>query len=548
MTCKHCGSPLDEGTLFCSECGAKLELPAQEPIVPAEPEIAGPTPEAPMVDEAAIEEPVTVEPAAPETTGPEDELQPPVTASQAVCPQCGTPLEEGCAFCPECGAKCAAPVAPVAAAAPVCSVCGTAIEEGHSFCVNCGTPCQGALQHSQQRSLQQSSLQAQQPVQQAQQAAPPPPAFIPQSPAVQPEPVSETPPKQKKQKKEKPEKIQKTRRTKRIPPAGVRVLLRICSLLLCLVLCGTVLATAVVLDLRQLTSKDSVEKVVTSMFTGNVEVQDTPLSAAVVGHSASIKGKNLDTLLEWLYDFLKERFGDEMTITLEQMKDFVNRSNVKDKLTDKLISYVDDFLNGTNNTQITEEEIIQVIEENEELIEEIFGEDVEVVDIEEVQEEVLDFVEENDLNTVIREEVFEQIEQQPLMGDDYTVKDLLADFRSITSDTMLIALIAINLALIIVLFFTNWMRLHATLNWAGTSLTIIGGLLSLPTLLLQLLPNLVGDLFSASLGSGQADLISTLVGLVVALIAPVHYIILLLGLAMLIASIVIRIIAKVSAE
>lgn len=527
MTCKHCGTELIDGALFCSECGARqkpvMEAPIAPPIILAEPAVeetvAEPVPEEPITEEPIPEEPTAEEPVSEDPITEEPITEEPISEEPITEepipeePTAEEPIsEEPVPEEPTPDSIVVEPVIvePVAPGPAFCPRCGNALRPGSQFCGRCGAPAQPT------------------PVQ---------PVTVPQS-----APAAEG--KKPKQKKEKP---QRTRKIKRVPPLGVRILLRFLSFLLCLVLCASILATAVVLDLRQVTKKDNMDKVLTSLLSGSVEAQNSLLVGAVGGDSSG-SGDSLDAILDWTYDYLKDYFGDEMTITQDQMKEFVDRSTAKEALTDKLASYVEDFLNGTQNTEITTDEIIEIIDDNEKLIEEIFG-DYEVnVDIEQVKADVEEFVAENDLNEMIREEVFEVIETTPILGDDMTVKDLLEQFRFVSSNTALVILICINVLIIVLLFFTNWMRLYATLNWAGTSLVIVGGLLALPTLLLQLMPNVVGDLFSASLGTAQADMISGLVGVVVKLIAPVHYTILLVGLAMLICSIVIKIVKKISAE
>lgn len=502
MTCKHCGTELIDGALFCSECGARQEPVTEEPVVEesiAEDSIVA---EPVAEEEPAADEPI-VGPIIPGELAPEE---PPVEEEPAT--------EEPAAEESEAAPIVVEPVIVESAAPALCSNCGNALRPGAQFCARCGNSRSASAQ----------------------------PAAVP----VAPPHIDSEEPGKKSKKKEKTGKPKRTPKAKRVPPLGVRILLRFLSFLLCVALFASILATAVVLDLRQVTKRENMRKMLSSMFSGSVETQNSLFVGAVGDNSGS--DDSLDAILDWTYDYLKDYFGDEMTVTEEQMREFVDRSTAKDALTDKLSSYVEDFLNGTETTDITVDEIIDIIDENEQLIEEVFGEYEVTVDLEKVKADVKEFVAENNLTEMIREEVFEVIENTTVLGGEMTVKELLDDFRFVTSDTALVLLICLNVLLIVLLFFTNWMRLCATLNWAGTTVVIAGGLLALPTLLLQLIPNIVGDLFSASLGTIRADMISGMVGVIVKLIAPVHYIILLVGLAMLICSIVIKIIKKVTSE
>ena len=506
MTCKQCGIELEEGHLFCSACGAQqdpieeapiAEEPVAEELIAEEPIVEEPTAEEPIVEEPTAEEPIVEEPAAEEPVVEE--------VSAPCCPQCGTLLEEGSVFCSECGTQCPAPEA--AEPIPTCAKCGTPLREGYTFCGRCGAPVSDAPTPEQ-----------------------PAPVIAPQ-PAPQPEAVQP------------PKKLRKG------PPLGVRILLRLLSLLLCIALIGTVLTTAIVMDLRQLTSQENLEQLIDTLITADTSPTSTPWALsnnapAPAPSSSSI----LDSLVEWVYEYLDENIEEDLNITLEQMQEFVDRSSAKDILAEKAAGYIEDFIMGTDNTDITPNEILDVIEDNRALVEEVFGEYNVTVDVDAIKETMTDFLEKNDLNETIRVEVFEKLEEEPIMGENLKVKDLLEQFRFLTSDTVLVMLIAANLFLILLLFFTNWLRLSATLGWAGTTVTMVGCMLAVPVILLQVMPNVIGDLFSASLGSAQADLISNTIGTLVSAIAPVHYTILGIGLAMLIASIVLKICRKRSAK
>lgn len=93
--CPDCGQPAEDGSAFCTFCGAKLSEPPADPGPPA-----------------------------------------------SVCPSCGAEIEEGCLFCWSCGARVQAEEPPSPPpeppAAPRCPSCGAEIEEGSAFCVHCG--------------------------------------------------------------------------------------------------------------------------------------------------------------------------------------------------------------------------------------------------------------------------------------------------------------------------------------------------------------------------------------------------------------------------
>lgn len=334
---------------------------------------------------------------------------------------------------------------------------------------------------------------------------------------------------------------------------GVVVLLRILSVLLCLCLCASLLATALILDFRLVTSKDTTREIAGSFLSAPPQYHHSPMTAAVGGRSSAqssdSSAQTQEELVGWLYNTLKEQHGEDLLVTQEQMQTFLDQSTTKEYLTEKIASYMDDFINGTDNTAITADELNWLIEENNAAIEAQLG--VKMDDA--AREQVLSFAEEMNIGEVIRTEVIDNLENltipggSPLFpqnapvqpngmnsaqGGSYTVGTLMADLRMLTSTTALIISIVINVLLIVALFFTNRMRLSGTLCCVGIPMTLMGGLLALATGALNLIPSLLPD----GLGNPVAVLTRT--------IAPVHYAMLGLGIAALIGAIVAKALRK----
>lgn len=94
LRCQQCGTGNPEGTKFCQECGAKLEMPM--PTAPVE---------------------------------------------VATCPSCGFQNPAGTRFCQECGRDMEAPQE---TAGPLCPSCGAANAADDRFCKECGAPLEEA--------------------------------------------------------------------------------------------------------------------------------------------------------------------------------------------------------------------------------------------------------------------------------------------------------------------------------------------------------------------------------------------------------------------
>jgi pSer/pThr/pTyr-binding forkhead associated (FHA) protein len=110
--CSHCGKVNRDGSLFCQDCGHKLESGATAATAAVAPQPSAPKP------------------------------------PSAVCAACGTVNPPGMNFCKMCGTSLAAKSAPAPAAAPpaavaadgktTCPACGKQTPAGFSFCQHCG--------------------------------------------------------------------------------------------------------------------------------------------------------------------------------------------------------------------------------------------------------------------------------------------------------------------------------------------------------------------------------------------------------------------------
>ena len=179
--CPHCGAPVEEGDLFCINCGKKIEVapvaaePIAAPIEAAANEKTCPRCGEPMDeddvfcsncgfsffgagDSGQVGQEIEEEPAIsePEATGWEDNASPepepepeptlvakpvsapvPPTPSDAglTCPSCGAPRKPTDKFCMKCGAKLETP-----SPSPdlTCPSCGAPRKPTDKFCMKCG--------------------------------------------------------------------------------------------------------------------------------------------------------------------------------------------------------------------------------------------------------------------------------------------------------------------------------------------------------------------------------------------------------------------------
>lgn len=372
-----------------------------------------------------------------------------------------------------------------------CPKCGSEVLEGTKFCYQCGAP----VEAQENPVMTEPEVPVEEPI------IPQPVVEEPQAAVPEAAPILQTPPAKKEKKPKKDFK----------PSPPVRILLRIASVVLSLLLIGSLIATALVIDGQRLTNQDSVTEVVDSVL------QDNSSKAAETTR---------ENLVELVVEELKTRGGDKMTVTKEQVLEFLDNSDAGDFMSEKIAGFVTDFVNDTEETTLRKSEVIEMLEENEQATEEAFGVEMNGT----LKQDVTNFMERNDVEKIIRKKVFTKVKSMNLLGD-YDIGELLEDFREMTSVTTLIMLILLDILLIGLLWLTSWFRVGVTMKRVGVTMVVAGGLLSIPTVLLQLVP----------IGGGlMAGIIQTLVGVM----APVHYTLLGLGVVFIIGGIVVKILTK----
>lgn len=434
-----------------------------------------------------------------------------------ICNNCGTELERGTAVCPVCGGSC-----------PVCTQCGEALTPGLDFCVHCGASTKKPVICSQCGSEVDADVlfcthcgaaivpaEPEEPLQSAK-----PIAHV-TGPAVVEEPVH-------KQKKKGPGK-------------GARVVLRLLSGLLGLCLFASMVATTLVLDVRQLTNGDKISQVVSDALSqAPAPVRRLP-TVAMAGIDISIPNvdtENMGSIVDFIYDAAKDKLGDDLKVTPQQMKEFYEQSSAKEFVTEKVGSYVKDLVTGKDLTSITPEDLMGLIDDNVAVIESVFG--VKVDDA--FREKIMGIIQQLDLEGLIRDQIIGKLAQMSfsVFGTEMSLEQLLATLEHYSDDTILWIVIAIDVLLVVLMFFTNWLRFGATLRCAATPVITVGAIFAVPTFLLQLLPG-TADNFLLDIAIGLIDA-------VVALLAPVHYTVLLVGVALLVLGFIVKVIAKTAAE
>ena len=313
--------------------------------------------------------------------------------------------------------------------------------------------------------------------------------------------------------------------------SGVRFILGLISFLLCILLFVSTVATILISDiLVVLTSQDNLKKLFSQVLSadlprplprGIASDGSVPCAYPVVVKKMASPGLRLeethaqagDALVVWIYETLSKQYGEEMDLSLETVQDFVERSTLKEFVAEKGASLISDFYTGENTTTLTEAEIQSQLEQNADLIQEVFGYEV----TSEAIAEITNTITENDYLTQIWEEgivnvVLGSAGNKPgnstsggtsgshtdSESSGTSMQELLDLFRKVASLKTLLICIGICLLLIGLLLVINRKRIWAAMNSAGITLLLAGLLFLVPTVLVWTLPttwtNSLGDL------------------------------------------------------
>ena len=299
-----------------------------------------------------------------------------------------------------------------------------------------------------------------------------------------------------------------------------KILLAIVSFLLCLVLFASTLVTMLVADVKVATNKDNLQSLIKQTLSAPVQqITLGPVSAAA-GADADISVGGVDLsgmLVEFAYEALKEQAGDELPLTVEELTEFVEKSTIKDFISEKSAAIISDIYTGENTVNISSQEVEQLLTENKEVIEEYF--DVEL-DTEMIQQ-VNQAIDEIPVMQQIREEGIASVivSSGAVAPDEETsvdIKDtwygklpgfsahieaggsstimnnptaiILEVVRYYTSDAILWLCIGACAVLVGLLFLCAWNKPYKAMTKSGITFLVAGAIFLIPTLIAWLSP------------------------------------------------------------
>lgn len=340
-----------------------------------------------------------------------------------------------------------------------------------------------------------------------------------------------------------------------------KFLLTIISLVLCVVLFVSTLATMLVADVQVATNKDNLQKVISATL--SQPVRRPGIINAASGSDPTLSGSSGGSLSDQLLDMALDIFADQLEgdlpITVEDVAAFVEESTFKDFIADKSASIISDIYTGEKTTTITAEEIGQLLTENKELINEHFSE---VLPEGGLTDEFIEGVTNEIAELPVLKEINEQgvanivvnggLTGNPEHGPDgetgtpginppgfaaNPVMQALDMVRTFTSTTVLMMLIGVCAVLVGLLFLCAWNNPHRAMFYSGTTIMSAGSIFLVPTLIVTLAPDTWMSLFSNIPGVGS--MIGSVARIVLTLTASVCYTVTGIGLVLFIGAIVV---------
>ena len=345
------------------------------------------------------------------------------------------------------------------------------------------------------------------------------------------------------------------------PPAPIRLVMQLISFLMCLVLIVSLIATALVMDIRNLTSSGGIEKIISALFTPtSQEMPDPtidPSAYAIPAYALSNTTEptegpeipsdieiptdaltNPDAMTDFVTSFVENLLGEEAATDPENVSRFIEESTVMDFFAAKISSFVSDAFSGNQSATITAEEIMQLLDENQALLEDIFQIEITDEQKEQIGTQVNDMLAEADLDNTIRQSI-DELTSTPIEGmDGMTVGDLLSTIQKLSQPGTIMLATGFCLLLMLAMCLLNYYNIPQALRWCGFPCLISGALLSAPLIVLKASPDILSELMP------DTAALLNVVNSALSVVAPLHYGILVLGVALIVLSFLWRLFFK----
>lgn len=350
----------------------------------------------------------------------------------------------------------------------------------------------------------------------------------------------------------------KTKKRGKKPFFLIRFFLHIMSLVLYLVLMVSLLATALLADVHILTSSGGIEAIMTHLVTPDdtTPPPTAPTSSPAMGSAAVTKlstatipddvqipdGAMSDSgaLADFIQEMAGQILGEDASITPEQIQTFIEESTIMEFVADKAASMIGNILSGNTDAApiITTEDILQLVDDNQALIEEVFQVEITEESKQEMAGQIDTALADADINAMLHDGINQAL-QTPVPGTDgMTVQEILVYIQHLAQPKVIVLCLIGCLLLMGLLGLLNYYNLPRGIRWSGSACTTAGALLATPLAIVQFSPSLIAGLMpetgeTLQLISGAASVI-----------APVHYGLLAVGIVLMIISFIWRLFTR----
>ena len=303
-----------------------------------------------------------------------------------------------------------------------------------------------------------------------------------------------------------------------------KILLGMLSFVLCILLFVSSLATILIADAGTLVSQNGMQTLIMQL-----------LSPGTSGGDAENGAELTTAVVEWAYDSLVQEYGDKIPVEMEELKDLIENSTIKEFVAEKTASLVNDLYTGESNTTITEEDVSELLTENAEAIRACFPqvkldtpEDIEKLTEKIMEHPLMKQIMEEGISSVLgidMEDLKDPDKIEDLQGSISSGKlpqkhigsrhivagaaflpvaniaanpiaHALEIVRMVTSPTTLLLSIGICVALVVLLFLCAWNRPYNAMLESGITFLLTGTIFLVPTLIAWLMPGAWMTLFS----------------------------------------------------
>lgn len=288
----------------------------------------------------------------------------------------------------------------------------------------------------------------------------------------------------------------------------LRTLSHILSVILCLLLLVSTLATMFVADIRVATNKDNLQNVLNEILSAPPQITLGPISASTtvspeldLGALLSGEGNLTEMLVEYAFGMLE---GEGAQIGKEAIEAFVEESTINEFISDKASSIISDMVTGENTLTLTGDEIKELLNENKDLIEQHFDITLSEEQIDSVAQmvEELPIVQEIQKNGVAG--LLSGGMTAPDSDEDSTVSanpmteinKMMNYVRVISADAVFFALFGVCAFLVALLFLFAWNKPYIAMFYSGSTFFSTGLSFLIPTLIAWLAPATWMGLFS----------------------------------------------------